>query len=243
MPGAAITHHTLYVTRPDSAPRPPDAVAYALFRHFSDAAVAAGHPRPEIRRESDLVADLHEALDRALAAVRRKRDRHDDFDYMLGYGTGHVLGQLQVQWRNDYLLPHDRRYKAKVVLDALLGLARLDDVLAARLQALYAAHFRVDGDAPGHGGDGPRLANASTSLGAYVPPTVPELALPPTDRWEGALERVRTDLIVASVRGREGGREVRVEDVGGELADFVATWLTYAVSGIVMVDAPPERRV
>ena len=225
----------LTLTRPSSPPRPPDSVAYTLFREFSEKVVAAGIPKPEIRSEADLVADLYKELDAALRAVQRKPERHDNFEYLIGFGTGFVLGALQVKWYADYVLPHDYRYKAKVAIDAVLALTEFDAVLAARLQALYTAHFDVkDRLTDATDDDSLRLRNASPELIAYPAPSTNGKTLPNSNHATGALERVRADLIFATAANKKMYEPFAIDDEYEVLIDFIAKWVNYAVNGVMI---------
>ena len=218
-------NYTIRVSRPDGPPRPPDALAYELFRGYSKDVIAAGHPAPHIRDERRLVTDLHDALDKAQVAVKNNVHYHDNFEYLLGFGAGHVTGQLQVRWHADYVMPHDWRFKAKSALDGILGLTQLDEVLRVRLQNLYAHS----------------LAKHETLVG--LSPEVPiytfnERAVPVIDGFSDEvstlLENLRIYLIDDLVRRER--REVELRDAGGGLERFIARWLSYAVSGMVFND-------
>ena len=226
--------HTLLISRPLSAPRPDDTLAYALFRSYADAIVAAGYPKPEIRNESDLVRDLHDTLDDALEAVKRKKDKHHDFEYMVGYASGYVLGQLREAWRGTYLLPHAPEYKTKIALDKALGLIQRDGVFTARLQALYEGHFNVSDDDKDP--DGLRLTNVAPTIPEKHVPILRTVDMPATDRAFDVLNRLRSDLIAGMFDDDAYGREVKLIDPDDRLESFISKWITYAVNGVVFTE-------
>ncbi len=229
-----MKHHTITVTRPDTAPQPPDELAYALFRAFAETCTDAGYPAPAIRSEADLVHDLREAMDSAFRAVQLKQEHHGNFDYLLGFATGYVLGLLKTRWFQEYVNPHSWKYKAKVALDGLLGLAALDELLAVRLQKLYEYSLSAKPDEP--------LSERPLRL-TDVSLEVPVLRLSDdsrfvedpsetTDRAIGALENVRC-MLIEDLTHDKAADTLQLKDTDGLLEAFVARWLSYAVSGVV----------
>ncbi len=229
-----MTHHTITFTRPTVAPRPPEAIAYALFRAYAKTCTDAGYRAPAIRSEADLVDDLNEAMDKALQQVQIRQDLHADFDYLLGYATGFVLGNLMSLWYAKYVAPHSWKHKAKIALDAVIGYAKFDEVLAVRLQALYEGSLSAKPDAPADR-EGVRLTDVTPEVpvvGFHEGSRATEHPTETTDRFEGVLQNLRSLLIDEVMHDPKAGA-LRVEDVDGQLKAFVAKWLSYAVSGVV----------